>query len=156
LRVAARTGCDLAPLDPTREEDRLTLLSYIWPDELDRIDRLRAALEVAMRDPIPVVAARASEWLPGAIAGRDDGELTVVWHSVFRQYLEPQEWAALDEVFRSAADGLPDGRLVWLSMEPARDHTAALQLTLRDRPDEPETRLAWCGDHGLPIQWETG
>jgi len=156
LRVAARTGCDLAPLDPTREEDRLTLLSYIWPDELDRIDRLRAALEVAMRDPIPVVAARASEWLPGAIAGRDDGELTVVWHSVFRQYLEPEEWEALDEVFRSAADGLPDGRLVWLSMEPARDHTAALQLTLRDRPDEPETRLAWCGDHGLPIQWETG
>jgi hypothetical protein len=156
LRIAARAGCDLTPLDPTREEDRLTLESYIWPDELDRIDRLRAALEVARRDPIPVAPARASEWLPGAIAGRDAGELTVVWHSVFRQYLEPEEWAALEQVFRSAADGLPDGRLVWLSMEPARDHITALELTLRVRPDEPETRLAWCGDHGLPIQWETG
>ena len=156
LRVAARAGCDLSPLDPTREEDRLTLLSYIWPDELDRIDRLRAALEVAERDPIPVAPARASEWLPGAIAGRDDGELTVVWHSVFRQYLEPEESEALEQVFRDAAEGLPDGGLVWLSMEPARDHIAALQLTLRAGPDEPETRLAWCGDHGLPIQWETG
>jgi len=155
LRVAARAGCDVAPLDPTREQDRLTLLSYIWPDELNRIDRLRAALEVAMRDPIPIAPARASEWLPGAIAARDGSELTVVWHSVFRQYVEPAEWKAIEQAFRGAADGLPDGRLVWLSMEPAHDHIAALQLTLRDGPDKPETRLARCGDHGLPIQWET-
>ena len=154
LRITARAGCDLSPLDPTLEEDRLTLLSYIWPDELDRIDRLRAALEVAMADPIPVVPARASEWLPGAIADGDDGELTVVWHSVFRQYLEPEEWEALEQAFLSATEGGPDGRLAWLSMEPARDHTAALELTLRSRPDEPETRLAWCGDHGLPIRWD--
>jgi hypothetical protein len=156
LRVIARAGCDLAPLDPTREEDRLTLLSYIWPDELDRIDRLRAALEVAAADPIPVARARASEWLPEAIAAQDDGELTVVWHSVFRQYLEPEEWKALEQVFRGAANGLPDGRLVWLSMEPAHDHAGALQLTLRVGPDEPETTLALCGDHGLPIEWKTG
>jgi len=154
LRIAARAGCDLAPLDPTQDEDRLTLLSYIWPDELDRIDRLRAALEVAARDPVPVARARASEWLPGAIADRQDGELTVVWHSVFRQYVEPEEWQALEQPFRSAADGAPDGRVVWLSMEPARDHTAGIELTLRVRPDEPEMRLAACGDHGLPIRWE--
>jgi hypothetical protein len=156
LRVAARAGCDLSPLDPTREEDRLTLLSYIWPDELDRIERLRAALEVAARDPITVARARASEWLPRAIAGGDDHELTVVWHSVFRQYLEPGESDALEQVFRRAADGVRDGGLVWLSMEPTGDPNAALQLTLRVRPDEPEIRLAWCGDHGLPVEWESG
>lgn len=56
LRIVARAGCDVAPLDPRLPDDQLTLLSYIWPDELHRIERMRAALSVAARDPVPVVA----------------------------------------------------------------------------------------------------
>ena len=63
LRITARAGCDLAPLDPTQPDDQLTLLSYIWPDEPHRIERMRAALAVAARDPIPVAARHGSEWL---------------------------------------------------------------------------------------------
>ena len=51
IRIVARAGCDLSPLDPTHGDDQLTLLSYIWPDELHRIDRMRAALSVAARGP---------------------------------------------------------------------------------------------------------
>ena len=69
LRIVARAGCDPAPLDPSRPDDQLTLLSYIWPDELNRIERIRAALSVAARDPVPVAARRGSEWL--GVAARD-------------------------------------------------------------------------------------
>src|SRR5205085_5499142 len=72
LRIVERAGCDVAPLDPRRPEDQLTLLSYIWPDELHRIDRMRAALSVAAHDPVPVATRRGSEWLPEALAGAQD------------------------------------------------------------------------------------
>ena len=36
---------------PPRPEDRLTLLSYVWPDQLDRIERLQAAFEIGARVP---------------------------------------------------------------------------------------------------------
>jgi hypothetical protein len=149
LRIVARAGCDLSPLDPTHADDRLTLLSYIWPDELHRIDRMRAALSVAERDPIAVAAARASEWLRSALDEVRDGELTVVWHSVMRQYVEPDEWAAIE----LALEGRPD--VVRLSMEPAITKHARMQLTVSDPATAPEIRLARCDDHGLPIRWET-
>ncbi|MBV8219878.1 MAG: DUF2332 domain-containing protein [Solirubrobacterales bacterium] len=151
LRITTRAGCDLAPLDPTHPDDQLTLLSYIWPDELHRIDRIQAALSVAGRDPIPIAARKGSEWLSDALAtaGDGDGELIVVWHSVMRQYVEPDEWAAIER----ALDEHPNA--VRLSMEPARTQEARMQLTVHDPVGAPETRLAVCDDHGLPIRWAT-
>ena len=69
LRLASRAGCDPAPLDPTSTADRLTLTSCVWPDQVDRLERLRAALEVAARDPVRGGAA-AGVGVPGAGAGR--------------------------------------------------------------------------------------
>jgi hypothetical protein len=149
LRIVARAGCDLAPLDPRRPDDQLALLSYIWPDELHRIDRMRAALAVAARDPVPVAARRGSAWLPDALAAAHPGELVVVWHSVMRQYVEPEEWAAIE----GALDG--QRNVVRLSMEPALDRTAQMQLTVHDPAGAPARRLAVCDDHGLPIRWDT-
>jgi hypothetical protein len=149
LRIVARAGCDPSPLDPTHADDQLTLLSYIWPDELHRIERMRAALSVAERAPIPIAASRGSEWLPDALGTAGDGELTVVWHSVTRQYVEPEEWAAIER----ALDEHP--KVVRLSMEPTSSRDARMQLTVHDPAGAPEIRLAVCDDHGLPIRWAT-
>src|SRR5262245_4555569 len=54
LPVAERRGCDASPLDPGREEDRLTLRSFLWPDQLERRARLDAAFEIAARVPARV------------------------------------------------------------------------------------------------------
>jgi hypothetical protein len=149
LRIVARAGCDVSPLDPRRPDDQLALLSYIWPDELHRIDRIRAALAVAARDPVPVAKWLGSEWLPESLDAAEDGELVVVWHSVMRQYVEPGEWAAIE----GALDGRED--VVRLSMEPALDQSAQIQLTVHDPAGAPPRRLAVCDDHGLPIRWDT-
>ena len=149
LHIAARAGCDLAPLDPSRPDDQLTLLSYIWPDELDRIDRLRAALSVAARDPVRVAPAPASEWLPTAIDAAGERDLVVVWHSVMRQYVDAEEWAAIEAVLCARP------HVIRLSMEPSRDDPLGRQrLSLQEHPDAAEITLARAGDHGLPISWE--
>lgn len=153
LRIVSRAGCDIAPLDPRSPEDRLTLLSYIWPDELERIDRARAALLFAAQNGVAVEAKGAAEWLPGAAAATGEGELTVLWQSVFRQYLTAEQWEAIEHEFGQveASDERP---LVWLRMEPGRDHLAHVRLTCRTDADAEAFRLAGCGDHGPPVVWD--
>jgi hypothetical protein len=150
LEIVARAGCDLDPLDPRDPEDQVTLLSYIWPDELERIKRVRAALELAISSPVPVAAAPAAEWLQRTLAAPSDGELTVIWQSIFRQYVDPGEWVAITDSVRQAGSR----PLVWLSMEPSDDHLAGIRLAFRVHPEQPEQLLAWCGDHGPPVLWK--
>src|SRR5947209_1252552 len=91
LRIAARAGCDVDPLDPSHPDDQLTLLSYIWPDELHRIERIRAALSGAALRRAPGAARRASEWLPEMPAGAEDDEPVRVCDSTIGQDLEAAE-----------------------------------------------------------------
>lgn len=153
LKIQARAGCDLAPLDAADPEDRLTLLSYIWPDEPDRLDRTRAAFSVAADLPHLVVAEPAGTWLRRTLASEpgDVATLTVVWHSLFRQYVDPREWEALETAYAGQASA--HGPIVWLAMEPGRDHLAGVELTIREAPSAEPRRLARCGDHGAPVLW---
>jgi hypothetical protein len=153
LRIAARAGCDLAPLDPADPDDRMTLLSYIWPDELERINRTKAALHIASNAPATVARERAREWLAHALAAARAEELIVIWHSLFRQYVGAEEWDELQRIFGRAIEAHPEARIVWLSMEPSCDHIAKLHLAVRTHPAEAEHVLARCDDHGMPISW---
>jgi hypothetical protein len=42
--VVERAGCDPNPVDPTTDDGRTTLLSYVWPDQAERLRLLRAAM----------------------------------------------------------------------------------------------------------------
>jgi HAD superfamily hydrolase (TIGR01509 family) len=155
LRIAHREGCDPNPLDPSNPDDRRRLVSYIWPDETDRVARMEAALSVAAPRPPMVVRAAAIEWLPEALDRRRDGELTVVWHSVMRQYVEAEEWRRLTDAFAAARRAAPERPIVWVAMEPA-SISVGDAVTVREAPDGPVTRLATCDDHGPPVVWQAG
>jgi hypothetical protein len=154
LRISARAGCDRAPLDPRDHEDRLRLISYIWPDELERIDRIRSALDLAAAsEPVPIATSDASAWLPQALAERRAGEITVVWHSLFRQYVTPAEWEEIEQTITSAQLEDPARPVAWVGMEPGFDHTAGIVVTFRGRPSEAPEILARANDHGPMVAW---
>jgi hypothetical protein len=133
-------------------EERLTLRSYLWPDEPDRLRRIGAALEVAARHPPPVAACAAERWLPPALAASRAGELTVVWQSVMRQYVPAGAWAAIEravlDVGRAATPAAPLARL---AMEQGDDPLARFVLTVTTWPGG----TAHTGDHGPPVRWHT-
>ncbi len=153
LEISYRAGCDLAPLDPRDPADRLRLLSYIWPDEPARIARLQDALSVAAQSPARVECAPAGEWLPDALAQRGGDQLTVVWHSVVRQYLGAPEWAELERTIAQASAADPRRPIVFARMEPAWGDGLTIEVTLRSAADDRGSRLAICGDHGPPVHW---
>jgi len=154
VEVGERRGCDAAPIDPGREDDRLRLLSYVWPDQRARFERLTGALEVARGVPVTVDAADACDWLETRLSEPADGAATVVFHSIFVQYLTVERrrrlLAAIEEAGRRAGRADP---LAWLRMEPGGDRQTEVRLTLW--PGGRERVLATAGYHGQPVRWSS-
>jgi len=150
--VAERRGCDRNPVDPTTADGRLTLLSYTWPDQLDRIARLEAAIEVARRVPVAIDRADAPTWVETQLTDARPGEATVVAHSIVFQYLSPERRRRVRATLASAGDAATrDAPLAWLRMEPAGDRA---ELRCTTWPGGEEVLLATAGYHGSPIWWE--
>jgi hypothetical protein len=141
LAIASRAGCDPRPVDPRTEEGRLTLTSYVWPDQLERLERLRAALAVAREVDAPVECAGAADWIEARLAQPEPGTATVVFHSIVMQYLADAERERFERAVKSHD-------VAWLRMEPA-DEAADVRLMLAG-----EDRLvARAGYHGDFLEW---
>ena len=156
VEVVDRLGCDPAPLDPGSTEDRLTLTSYVWADQVDRFERLRGALDVASRHPQRVERLPASAFLERELAEPRTGLLTVVWHSVVRQYLAPQEREDMTRLLEEAGRrATPRAPLAHLSLEPYRFGTGdtRFHLTLITWPGGSSRVLAEAHGHGPPVVW---
>ncbi|MEV0157964.1 DUF2332 domain-containing protein [Micromonospora sp. NPDC050686] len=145
VAVVERLGCDVTPLDPGSAAGALALRAYVWPEHTARAARLAGALELARRVPARVEAAGAADFLAGLRPA--PGVLTVVWHSVMRQYVPAAEWAQVSaEIDRLAVAG---PAFAHLSFEP--DPVDRGRFTLRARIGAgPDRELAEAHPHGLP------
>ena len=149
IEVVERRGCDLTPIDPLSEAGALALRAYVWPDQSARHARLAGALRLAAELPARVEPVGAADFLAGVAPVR--GTLTVVWHSIMRQYVPAPEWARVDaELARIAVASTPEAPFAYLSFEPERvgEHFP-YRLTVREGPGEPVV-LAEAAPHGLP------
>lgn len=146
LAVVERQGCDLTPIDPCSEDGALALRAYVWPDQDARHARLAGALRLAARVPATVRAVGAAEFLAGVEPC--EGRLTVVWHSVMRQYVPAEEWAQVrHELDRLAAASTPTAPFAHIAFEPERVGAHfPFRLTVNT------TVLAQASPHGLPAR----
>jgi len=150
VEICERRGCDAAPIDPSTPDGRLTLLTYVWPDQPERIARMRAALEIAAEVPVSVDREPAAAWARRMLERQVPGQATVLYHSIVSQYLSDEERATLfDNIDEAGARATADAPLAWLRMEPA-DDLADVHLTLW--PGGEERHLARAGYHGSPVE----
>ena len=157
LRISERAGCDRSPIDATTQAGRLTLQSYVWPDEPERIARVAQAAAVAARHPVAVERRSAAAWLLERLGEPRPGRLTVVWQSVVNQYLDEGERDAIRSAFASAAGG----PFAWLTLEPPAPRGgegSSFELRCRERPEDDGSGvarlLAHAGYHGPPVDWQ--
>ncbi len=153
VEVAERAGCDRLPIDVTTVEGRRTLRSYIWPDEVARLDRLDAACAVAARVPAPVEAADLGEWVERKLASPAPGVATVVFHSIVWQYVSrPARDRMRGALRRAGSAATPDAPVAWLRMEPTgRAPVADIRLTWW--PGGQEQVLGTVAFQGAPVYW---
>ncbi len=154
FEVVERLGCDPDPIDPTTTEGRLTLSSYVWPDDLARFERLRAALEIAGHVPAVVQPVGAAEFLAGLEPL--PGVATVLWHSVMWQYVSADERRrVLAERDRLAELATDDSPFAHLSFEPPPDGSSQFDVRLRWHSSSTRVELALgtAPPHGVPVHW---
>ncbi len=145
------SGADPYPLDVHDPENSLRLLSFVWPDQTERFERLRAAIDLSKASGIELDRCSADDFLRQRLA--DDTSLPrVVFHSIVWQYLSA-------EVRNGVRDALAEARVsrdapvLWLRMEPAGT-TADVRVTVYDGSRDPiERRLAEVGYHGRGFRW---
>lgn len=159
LQIADRAGCDLNPLDPSDPADQRRLRAYVWADQLHRLARLDAALQLAARSDVRVERADAADWLEPRLANRPADAITVIFHSVVWQYLPPRTQVAVEGAVRAAgAAAPPSAPLAWLRFEPEMimggDRGAGrFFLSLVTWPDGREEVLAEVDPHGRWVDW---
>ena len=156
VRVVERRGCDPAPVDPLSAEGRLTLTSYVWADQVPRLERLRGALALAAQVPAQVERAPAGEFLVRELVDPRPGMVTVVWHSVVRQYMAPAERDTVDAVLAAAgARATREAPLVRLSMEPelAVGDGFGFPVVAQVWPSGEQVHVADALGHGPPVRW---
>ena len=161
VTIAERRGCDLNPLDPTSEEDRLTLLSFVWPDQTARFANLAAACDLARVVPAAVDQASGDGWLAAHLSAARSGVATVAFHSIMLQYMTPAVRARFVTTIEAAgARATPDAPLAWLRLEPRDTLASDMVVRLSQWPaggsgDGDQDRvLAVTHPHGVWVRWE--
>lgn len=153
LRIAGRAGCDLRPVDPNDPGDRRRLLSYVWPDQADRLARTRTALRLASAERVAVERADAVDWLARRLAAPMPGRVHVVTHTIAWQYLPVDRRATGDRIIAAAgARATSDAPLARLAMEHDGDRAGAA-LTLEIWPGGDRLSLGRVDFHARWIDW---
>ncbi len=153
ISVAATAACDRKPINLADPAQRRRLRAYLWPDQTERIARFDAAVAMAVAAGVAVEAADAADWVRVRAAPRE-GLVTVVFHSIFWQYLPPATATAIRAAL--AAHGAAAGRtapLAWLRMEPAEGSPAPIELRLTLWPGGEDRQLAVVQAHGATVEW---
>lgn len=151
LRIASRRGCDVAPIDLRDPAARMRLLGFVWPEQLDRIERLRAAQAIVAADPPPIDAESAGSWVAREIRPVP-GETTLLCHSVMWWYVPAEEREAIARSVEAAgAAATSDSPVAWLRMESTRAEETEVRLRLW--PSGEDLHLATAHPHGAWVRW---
>jgi hypothetical protein len=95
--MTERVGLDLAPVNPFSDDQARWLLACLWPDNLPRFERLRAAIANVRAAPDPPRLERGDLLtdLPRVVATMPGDGPLVVFHSWVAAYLDEEEQRSL-------------------------------------------------------------
>lgn len=151
--IVSRRGCDRNVLNVCDGTHVERIISYVWPDQTERMNRVIAALDLAATDPPAIDQADAGDWIETVVS--DDapaGTVRVVLHSIAFQYFPEQVQRRITsriEVAGACASSATP--LAWLSFE--QFGTQGPRLVLRLWPGGAPRVLATADAHCRSVDW---
>jgi hypothetical protein len=151
LRVVDRAGVDRHPIDAGDPADALRLMSYLWPDQPDRMAMTRGAIGMGPARPDE---GDAAPWLKARLTSRPGACLHVVYTTVAWQYFPKETQEACTRALETAgAVATAEAPLVHIAFEAdGRRDGGALVARLWPHAPEPKT-LARADFHGRWVDW---
>ena len=157
LEVAWRGGIDLQPVDVADDEAVAWLETCVWPEQQDRRDRLRAAVEIARTDPPRIVRGDLLDLLPDQVAAAGEHGPVIVFHSAVALYLDR---ARRQELVERMLELVHAGACRWVSNE-GQDVLPSVTATASRPPDDRLSfvlgvdgrAVALTHQHGAGLRW---
>jgi hypothetical protein len=153
--VVWRCGIDLAPIDLNDPDAVRWLECCIWPDQPERLARLRAAVRIARADPPAVLHGDLLEQIGPVVAQAPADTTVVVFHAAVLVYLPQPRRQRFAELMAQ----LP---AVWISAEgPGVIPPLEARLDRARAPDRavfllglgPQQLVGLADPHGAWLQW---
>ena len=142
---ATRTGLDLAPVDVEDADAVAWLEALVWPEHMERLERLRAAIAIRRETPVSMVAGDALETLPRVVRDLPPGPV-LLFHTIALYQLPEHLRETLDNIVAELARERPLARV---SFEPRPGSVFPL-IHVGERPYETPA-LASGHHHGAWI-----
>jgi hypothetical protein len=153
IEVIERAACDRRPVDLHDPLQRRRLEAYVWPDQRSRLANLRAAIDLAVAGGVHVETGDAPAWMRQRAAPKA-GALTVVYHSIFFQYLSKESQAALVQAIADhGASATSQAPLAWVRLEPDLRDMRTIEVRLTLWPTGEDRLLAYAHPHGTWADW---
>jgi hypothetical protein len=150
--VAWRVGVDLSPVDLEDADAVRWLEALVWPENLERLGRLRAAVALARAARPRIIAGDALGLLPGLLAEAPEGATLCVYHTHVTYQLTPELRGRLDGLLAEAGRRRP---LLRLSCEGFGAEHPQLTLDSYGRGVSGRRLLALTTGHANWIAWQT-
>ena len=152
--VESAAGCDLDPVRVTDDDAVRTLESYIWADQPDRLEQLRAAVGLARRHPPRLERASAGDWIEAELGEAPEGATRVMFHSAVWPYIDSEECERIEALFqRIGAAASASTPVAWLAHEHDPERPERIAVRLRLWPGGSLRRLADAHPHGRFVRW---
>ncbi len=145
--ILDRRGVDLMPMNARNPDDALRLISYLWADQPERLQRTRAVIDVL---DAPVDAGDAADWLEQQLQSVAPDHLTLIYHTIAWQYFPAETQARCRAAIETAAQNGPIAHLS-LEADERLDKGACLSLTLW--PEGHKLTLGRADFHGRWVDW---
>jgi hypothetical protein len=149
--VDRRVGIDLSPVDVTTDDGERLLVSFVWADQQERVERLRRAIEELRRDPPELLRGDIVELLPDVLDRRRDEALTVVFQTAVFAYLPDSDRARLRDVLAAAGAA---GPLAFVSTGRPRGDAETWGLRITYWPGGEREFAGHADYHGAWLDWE--
>jgi len=131
---ASRTGLDLHPVDVDDEARVAWLEALVWPEHLERLERLRAAIAIRRTTEVTMVRGDATLTLPEVVAGLAPGPI-VLWHTIATYQFSEDQHDSLDAAVAFIAQSREVARVAF---EPRRNAThPGITVSLSPRSASP-------------------
>ena len=147
IPVAARVGVDLNPINLANPDQLRWLQALIWPEHIERHQRLLAAAAELEHSPIQLHQGDGAALLPDLIQSAPQDAALVVYATVALYQFGESRVAQIHKTLREAAAHRP----IWLITLEGRQ--PQLTLTRHTQDQTHTTPLANASPHAWWIEW---
>ncbi len=155
VEITQISGCDQAPVDLSDPLSALRVKSYVWPENVARLERMDAAIKLAAESPPIVDQADALDWVLARLSEQQESQVARIFnHSIVWQYIPEDRRrkirAAIEAAGQRATREKPLG---WIMLETNRE-TFKHELMVKYWPGPEQWHLlAEAQAHGAWINW---